>query len=65
MLRTLEHELKMMRLADGELMSGQRGSRLSKWISATEEERQKLGLEEPNKIKYLDLDEIRLYICLF
>lgn len=65
MLRTLEHELKMMRLADGELMSGQRGSRLSKWISATEEERQKLGLEEHNKIKYLDLDEIRLYICLF
>lgn len=65
MLRTLEHELKMMRLADGELMSGQRGSRLSKWISATEEERQKVGLEEPNKIKYLDLDEIWLYICLF
>lgn len=49
--QTLEHELKMMRLADGELMSGQRGSRLSKWISATEEERQKVGLEEPNKIK--------------
>ena len=55
----------MMRLADGDLMSGQRGSRLSKWISATEEERQKVGLEEPNKIKYLALGERYVFLILF
>eukprot|EP00438_Fugacium_kawagutii_P011893 Skav219174 [mRNA] locus=scaffold648:376986:378912:- [translate_table: standard] len=41
---SLEHSLKEMRLEDDEVMQGQKGSRLSKWIAACDARREAMGV---------------------
>lgn len=49
--RTLEHELKLLREADGETMTGQRASRMSKWMQVSKEMCRAVGLSEPDRIE--------------
>ena len=49
--RTLEHDLKLMREEEDELLAGQRGSRIAKWIQSTEKRRSDAGLSAPEKLQ--------------
>ena len=51
--RTLEHELKEIREQEDEMLAGQRGSRLAKWIAASDSVRQQAGLTAPEAMKCL------------
>ena len=55
--RTLEHDLKQMRLQANEdgMLAGQKNSRLSKWITSTSAAREHAGLQDPAKLKSLIL----------
>ena len=52
-LRSLEHDLKQLRVEEDEMLAGQRASRLSKWIQSSAKLRKTTGLECPDKIKKL------------
>ena len=51
--RTLEHELKEIREQEDEMLAGQRGSRLAKWIATSDDVRQQAGLTAPEAMKCL------------
>lgn len=52
-LRTMEMELKQLREENDEMMAGQRASRISKWISSTEQVRKEAGLTAPESLQTL------------
>ena len=45
--------LRELRELEGELKSGQRGSRFSKWIQASADKRKQAGVSDPEKIQNL------------
>lgn len=53
-VRTLEHELKEMRvLQEDEVIEGQKGSRMSKWIANAKREFDSRGVAAPEKLQTL------------
>ena len=53
--RNLEHQLKEIRMNQDEMMAGQRGSRISKWIQHSSTMRDRAGWQAPEKIQSLVL----------
>ena len=49
----MEMELKQLREENDEMMAGQRASRISKWISSTEQVRKEAGLTAPESLQTL------------
>ena len=52
-VRTLEHENKLLREAENETMSGQRASRMSRWIQTSQDLRAHAGFKDPETIQTL------------
>lgn len=50
MPRSIESQMKLIREEEGEMLAGQRGSRLSKWIQSTQKIRDKAGLPAPESL---------------
>lgn len=74
-VRTFEHNLKVMRAADDEILQGQKGSRLAKWILSADTKRAQAGAEKPETIEILgsqssvgliyQINRRHLLTCLF
>lgn len=54
--RSLEHQLQEIRADEDEMLAGQRGSRVSKWIQHSKDVREKVGLSAPEKLQTLAFD---------
>ena len=52
-VRTLEHENKLLREAENETMSGQRASRMARWIQTSQDLRAHAGFKDPETIQTL------------
>lgn len=61
--RSLEHELKQIRILEDEVMEGTKGSRLSKWISSTKQKPEFADVADPDKLQILA--ELYIYIYIF
>ena len=51
--RTLEKELKELRILEGEGMEGQRASRAAKWMASSKNVREEAGLDNPETLQTL------------
>ena len=49
----MEHELKLLREADDETMTGQRASRHAKWMETSQELRNVGGFSDPEQLRTL------------
>lgn len=52
-VRSLEMDLKEIRMQEDGMLAGQRGSRMSKWIQSSAELRKKAGLDAPDQFQKL------------
>lgn len=52
-VRTLEHENKLLREAENETLSGQRASRMARWIQTSQDLRAHAGFKDPETIQTL------------
>ena len=60
----MEHELKLLREADDETMTGQRASRHAKWMETSQELRNVGGFSDPEQLRTLAGIQAYIYIIL-